>query len=77
MSVYLGDVRPFLEYEDERFFNVVAKQTEDSFVYFDAQAELDRQWASPVQCFLELSKLGKREQEAAETARQAILSRLK
>ena len=36
-----------------------------------------RVWASPIQCYLELSKLDKREREIAATVREAILKKLK
>lgn len=65
------------DFEDERFFNVTMKKISDTFPYFDTQEEGGLRWASPVQCYLELSKLDKREQEIAATVREAVLSKLK
>ena len=76
-KVYVTDCKPLLQYQNEQFYNVLAQQTEDSFPYFDAQAERGRVWASPIQCYLELSKLDKREREIAATVREAILKELK
>lgn len=76
LKVYVADSRPLLQYQDDRFFNVIAQQTEDSFPYFDPQVEGGRVWASPIQCCRELSKLDKREREIAATVREAILKEL-
>ena len=76
-KVYVTDCQPLLRYENERFYNVLAQQTEDSFPFFDTQTERGQIWASPVQCYLELSKLDKREREIAATVREAILKRFK
>ena len=74
LSVYMPGMGDFAKFDDGRFYNVLVRQTADSFVYFDIQ---DERWASPVQCYLELAQLGKREQEIAGTIREAILSKLK
>lgn len=74
LSVYMPESGNFSKFEDERFYNVLVRQTADSFVYFDIQ---DDRWASPVQCYLELTQLGKREQEIAGTIRESILGKLK
>lgn len=76
-KVYITDYESLLKYQDDRFYNVLAQKTEESFPYFDAQEERGLRWASPIQCYLELSKLDKREKEVATTVRQAILAKLK
>ncbi|MBI5242559.1 MAG: hypothetical protein HY922_02605 [Elusimicrobia bacterium] len=48
IKVYATDCKPLLQYQNERFYNVLARQAEDSFLYFDAQAERGRVWASPI-----------------------------
>ncbi|MBI5597679.1 MAG: hypothetical protein HY928_16450 [Elusimicrobia bacterium] len=64
-------------YEEDRFPNVTFRWLEAAFPLFDARSFEAVDWASPVQCCLELSRLGKREQEAAAGIRQAILRELK
>jgi len=82
-SVYATDLEPpwlfssLKDFEDERFFNVTMKKIPDTFPYFDVQEVVGIPWASPVQCYLELSKQDKREKEIAATVRAAILSKLK
>lgn len=76
-SVYVTSLEPLANYEDTRFNNVLAQQTTDSFPYFDSQEERNLRWASPIQCCLELSRLGKREREVAGTVRDLILRKFK
>lgn len=76
-KVYVTDFDPLADREDTRFFNVLAQKTSDSFPFFDAQEDSGLLWASPIQCCLELSKLGKREREAAATVRESIMGKLK
>lgn len=64
-------------YEEDRFPNVTFRWLEASFPLFDARSADAVLWASPVQCCLELSKLGKREQQAAAGIRAGILRDLK
>lgn len=75
--VYVTDFESLRTYEDERFYNVLAQRTEDSFPFFDAQEDKGLRWASSVQCCLELSKLDKREKDVAATVREAILKKFK
>lgn len=77
VMIYTKEFNDLEKYEDERFYNVVLKKTFDSFPYFDVQERNRLRWASPIQCYLELSKLDKREQELAGKVRQAILEKLK
>lgn len=76
-TIYTAGFGPLEKYEDERFYNVVLKKTSDSFPYFDAQESDGIKWSSPIQCYLELSKLDKRERELAASVRQSILEKLK
>lgn len=72
-TVYLADFGALWKWQDEKFYNVVALRTNDMFPFFDAREEGGLRWASPVQCWLELSRLDKREREMAGTVRKAIL----
>lgn len=63
--------RKLAEFEDERFYNCIAMQTDDGFVYFDR----DEQWASDVETCLALSQLDKRARETADQIAQRILRR--
>jgi len=76
-TIYTTDLGNLERYENERFYNVVLKQTFDSFPYFDARKRDRLPWSSPIQCYLELSKLDKRERELAGNVRQTILENLK
>ncbi len=75
--VYATDFAALSKYQDERFFNIVVMKTFDSFPYFDAREEKGLRWSSPIQCYLELSKLDKRERELAADIRNDILKKLK
>lgn len=75
-KLYIPDFQPFVKFEDNRFYNILIQRTQDSFPYFDVQEERGLRWASPVQSYLELSKLDKREQEVAATVRETILRNL-
>ena len=57
------------EFEDTRFYNCVLKQTNDDFVYFDSR----RQWASPIETYLALMQLDKREREIAQRIREDVI----
>ena len=60
------------EFESRRFYNCTIARTHDSYVYFDRR---DR-WASPIETYLALSRLDKRERQVARTIRETtILSR--
>ena len=77
-SLYVSSSSPFLkEFEFEetsRFPNVEFLETDDATVYFDRREIGPIPIISPIQAFLELSKGGKREQEAAEPLRADILA---
>ena len=77
LKVYLTDYGSLLKYQDDRFFNVLAQKTDAVFPYFDAREDNGLRWASPVQCWLELSRLDKREREIADGVREGILGRSK
>ena len=78
-SLYVSSSSPFLkEFEFEetsRFPNVEFLETDDPTVYFDRREIGPIPIISPLQAYLELSKGGKREQEAAEPLRADILAR--
>jgi hypothetical protein len=78
-SLYVSSASPFLkEFEFEetsRFPNVEFLETDDPTVYFDRRETGPIPFISPLQAYLELSKGGKREQEAAEPLRADILTR--
>jgi len=77
LKVYLTDYGSLRKWQDDRFYNVLAQRTDDLFPYFDAREENGLRWASPVQCWLELSRLDKREREIADGVREAILGKPK
>ncbi len=58
-----------MRFGDDRFYNCVVRQTDDDFVYFDRRG----QWASPVETYLALSQLDKREREIARDIREKVL----
>lgn len=77
-TMYVADI-PYLlkavnlaKYEEVRFPNLILKETRDAFVYFKDD-RFTGPWASPIQTYLELSKLDKREREIAEDVRKVIL----
>jgi hypothetical protein len=78
-SLYVSSSAPFLkEFEFEetsRFPNVEFLETDDPTVYFDRRETGPIPVISPLQAYLELSKGGKREKEAAEPLRADILTR--
>lgn len=76
-KIYLIDYGPVAKYQDDRFYNVLAQKTGDLFLYFDAREEQGLRWSSPVQCWLELSRLDKREREIAAGVRNSILGKPK
>ena len=76
-EAYVTDLTPFMPMENERFFNATLKKTLDSFPYFDRREGNGVSWVSPIQCYLELSQMGKRERELVEPIRQSILEGLK
>jgi hypothetical protein len=78
-SLYVSSAAPFLKEfdfeETSRFPNVEFLETDDPTVYFDRRETGPIPSISPLQAYLELSKGGKREQEAAEPLRADILAR--
>jgi hypothetical protein len=78
-SLYVSSSSPFLKEfdfeETSRFPNVEFLETNDPTVYFDRRKPGPIPFISPLQAYLELSKGGKREQEAAEPLRADILAR--
>jgi len=77
LKIYLMDHGSLSKYQDDRFYNVLAQKTVDLFPYFDAREEQGLRWASPVQCWLELSRLDKREREIAAGVRDSIFGKPK
>ena len=59
------------KWENNRFFNCTLMQTGQAFVYFDRQDA----WSSPLECYLALSQLDKREQELAREIENETLAR--
>lgn len=72
LSAYVTDLRAWPQFEETRFYNLELKKTVDSFVYFDIANDSER-WASKLQCYLELSRLDKREKEISESIKKDIL----
>lgn len=73
MSSAAPFLREFDFEETSRFPNVEFLETDDPTVYFDRRETRSISFISPLQAYLELSKGGKREQEAAEPLRANIL----
>jgi len=71
-------LNPFLKRfdfeETNRFPNVEFLETDDPTVYFDRRDTGPIPIISPLQAYLELSKGGKREKEAAEPLRGDLLA---
>lgn len=80
-KIYIENYEPLLRFQDDRFYNVLAQKTAESFPYFDAREDrlkdLALRYSSPIQCYLELSKLDKREKEIAQAVREEILKPFK
>lgn len=76
-TLYATDLASLEQYEDDRFFNLTVRKTTDSFPYFDSRDGGGIRWSSPVQCDLELAKMGKREQELAASVRESIMENLR
>lgn len=78
-SLYVSSSTPFLKEfkfeETSRFPNVEFLETDDPIVYFDRRDIGPIPVISPLQAYLELSKGGKREKEAAEPLRGDLLAR--
>jgi hypothetical protein len=79
ISLYVSSVTPFVKEfafeETSRFPNVEFLETDDPTAYFDRRASGPIPLISPLQAYLELTKGGKREQEAADPLRADILAR--
>lgn len=76
VSVYVSKL-PEDYIAEERFFNLILNVTNDDFIFFDYKEDVKTRdmWSSPVQSYLELIQLDKREKEIAETIKAAILSK--
>ena len=59
----------FRDFEDRRFYNCILEQTDDDYVYFDRREE----WASPVEAYLALFQMDKREREIARSIRDNVI----
>lgn len=66
---YAGSMSELRKFEDDRFYNCVVKQTNDEFVFFDRRDS----WASPVESYLALSQLDKRDREIARGIRDDVI----
>jgi hypothetical protein len=63
--------------ETERFPDFEITQVEESFPFFDQRTIEGFQMASPIQCYLELAKGDKRQQEVSEQVKELILREVK
>ena len=70
LGTWLSDV-PFLE--TERFANVEFVVTREPGAYFDPETANGFPWCSRLQVYLELTKGGKREREAANQLREELI----
>lgn len=81
-----GDITEVLNYacetgeisweEEDIFPNARIVQTEDPSVFFDCRPYMNALAASPIQCYLELKKGDKRQQDGAEQVKKFILQEL-
>lgn len=76
-SAYVTDLISLDADPDERFPNLILKQTGELPVYFDRLKEDGINFSSKLQSYLELSQLDKREKEIAQGIREDILNNLK
>lgn len=76
-NIYATGFGSLARYEADRFANATVQRTEDSFPYFGRPKQAGFPWSSELQCYLELSRLGKRERELADTIRGSILNRFR
>lgn len=68
-----AEMEKLTEFEDRRFYNCVLKTCDDPFVYFDSREDDQGNWASPVETYLALSQLDKRERELALSIREKVV----
>lgn len=76
-AVYASGFGDLARYEENRFPNITVLKTQDSFPFFGRSMQAGFPWSSELQCYLELSRLDKRERELADAVREAILKRFK
>ena len=73
-DVYVDEIpKSWLEWEDNRFFNLILKKTQSDFVYFDRFESENIFFSSKLQTYLELARGDKRERETSEELRSDIL----
>ncbi len=79
-SLYVSDLHTLAEVLGVRatraFANIELREDRKNAVYFDARPDRDNSdvlWASPIQTWLELTRSGPREQEAASQLERALL----
>ncbi len=68
--IYVTTLKGFEQGADDRFADTILQMTDNPWVYFDPAKE---NRASLIQCYLELSRLERREQEASDELRKMIL----
>ena len=74
IEIYLKKIpSEWLQWEDNRFYNIVLKETTSDFVYFDIFKKENLRFASKLQTYIELSRGDKREKETGETLRKELL----
>jgi hypothetical protein len=79
LQLYVSDlvnVQQALEAKSTRAFpNLELTQTDDEAPYFDAREQVGVLWSSPLQCYLELTRIGSdpREQDVAERLRAKLV----
>lgn len=74
VEVYLKRVSSeWLRWEDNRFYNIVLKEIDDDFVYFNSALEKNVRYSSKLQSYIELARGDKREKEIAEEMKRDFL----
>ena len=66
-------VERLADYEDRRFYNCLLQISDDRFIYFDSRQEGFDRWVSPVEAYLAMSKLDKREKDVARSIREKTI----
>lgn len=73
-EVYIESIpKDWLQWEDDRFYNIVLNETESSFVYFDNKVFDGLPLSSKLQSYLELATGDKRQKEISASLRTDLM----
>jgi len=74
LTLYTNDFGSSAERDDDHSYNLVVKETPDFFPFFDSREIEGTRWSSPLQCYLELSKLAATQSDLLLKLKQMILT---